>query len=66
MSTGPAPVKKRFPNDDKAKIAETRALVEIDKLDKLLVSMGHPVTSPIERMAVLTYIKAKDLGLLDA
>ena len=56
---------KRFPNDEKAKAAEARALVEIEKLNKLLTSMGHPPVSLLEKAILITYLKAKDLGLLD-
>lgn len=62
---GPFPQASRFPNDEKAQAAQARALVEIDKLDKLLVSRRFPPLNQFERAAIVTYIKALDLGLLE-
>lgn len=62
---GPAELGKRFPNDEKAKAAEVKAAVEIEKLDKLMASMGHLGVSKLERAILVTYLKAKELGLLD-
>lgn len=56
---------ERFPNDEKAQAAQARALVEIEKLDKLLMSRRFPPLNQFERAAIVTYIKALDLGLLE-
>lgn len=54
-----------LPETDASRAAQAKALVEIEKLDKLLVSRGYPPISFMEKPMLLTYIKAKELGLLD-
>ena len=56
---------KRLPNDELAQIAEKKALDEIEKLNKLMGDFGVPKCNAIERAVLITYIKAKELGLLD-
>ncbi len=56
--------KKPFPNDARAKAAEKLAEREIEKLDVLLGASGVPPVNAIERAILITYIKAKALGML--
>lgn len=56
---------QRLPNDEKAQAAEKQAEVEIQKLTVLLGKCGASPINPIERAILLTYIKAKILGLLE-
>jgi hypothetical protein len=54
-----------LPETEKSKAAQAKALAEIEKLNKLLVSRGYPQVGFMEKPMLLTYIKAKELGLLD-
>jgi len=58
--------KRVFKNDEAAKAAEKVALAEIEKLDQLFNKAGWDSTSKLERAILITYIKARELGMLDA
>lgn len=54
-----------LPNDARAQAAEKLAEKEIEKLDKLLMEKFNvPPANAIERAILITYIKAKALGML--
>jgi hypothetical protein len=55
---------KPFQNDARAQAAESLAEKEIEKLDVLLGEHHVPPVNPIERAILITYIKAKVLGML--
>lgn len=66
MADGPSFVAvDPLPIDPKEREAHAFALQEIEKLNNLLRSRKAPGLGVLEKTGVLTYIKAKHLGLLD-
>jgi len=57
--------KRIFVEDDKSREAQAYAEAEVQKLNKLLGDHGFPSVSRLERPTLITYIKARKLGLLE-
>jgi len=53
-----------LPSTEESKKARAFAFSEIEKLDDLLTKHGHPRTGFLEKPMLVTYIMAKQLGLL--
>ena len=57
--------RRTLPDDEASRAALKTAEAELVKFNKFLVSMGYPPVSFLERPALITYIRVRELGLLD-
>lgn len=57
--------RKTLPNDERAQAAQKIAEAEVEKLNRYLATMGQARVSFLEKPALITYIKCRELGLLD-